>query len=173
MMNVIIRTEKLEDYASVYEINKLAFNRNEEANMVNELRSCESFIPELSLVAELNGEIVGHILFTKVKISDNTDFHQSLSLAPVCVKPEHQKKHIGARLILSGLDKAKELGFQSVIVLGNDKYYPKFGFEPAKKWNIFPPFEVPSSYFMARELQKNALKKVKGVVLYPEPFTRV
>ncbi len=172
-MNIIIRPERLEDYNKIHEVISSAFNRDEEANMVNLLRKDKAFIPDLALVAELNDEIVGYILFSKIRVSNSKDFFHSLALAPVAVKPDYQNKHIGAKLILSGLDKAKDLGYQSVIVLGNDQYYPKFGFEPAKKWNIIPPFEVPSSYFMARELKKNSLKKVNGVVLYPDAFNMI
>ena len=116
-MNIIIRPERLEDYNKIHEVISSAFNRDEEANMVNLLRKDKAFIPDLALVAELNDEIVGYILFSKIRVSNSRDFFHSLALAPVAVKPDYQNKHIGAKLILSGLDKAKYIGYQSVIVL--------------------------------------------------------
>ena len=143
--------------------------------MVDLLRKSDAFVPKLSLVALVNGKNVGHILFTKNKIfnSAKNSFTESLSLAPMAVKPEFQKIGIGAKLIHKGLEIAKNIGFQSVIVLGNEHYYPKFCFEPSEKWNIFPPFEVPSENFIALELIENALKNVHGTVNYLNEFELV
>ena len=95
----------------------------------------------------------------------------SLALAPVAVVPEQQKKGIGSQLIRTALKKAKEIGFQSIIVLGHPDYYPKFGFKPASLWNIRAPFEVPNEIFMALELTENSLENVQGVVHYSKPFS--
>lgn len=81
-----------------------------------------------------------------------------------------KKKGIGSKLINEGLDIAKELGYKSVIVLGSENYYPKFGFEEALNFGIKAPFEVPSSNFMAIELEENALKDVSGKVVYAKEF---
>lgn len=82
-----------------------------------------------------------------------------------------QRQGIGTRLLKYGLQKAKELGFESVIVLGHPEYYKKFGFKSASRWNIKCPFEVPDEVFMALELKENALNNASGIVRYPDVFT--
>lgn len=174
-MEIKIRQETSDDFKEIFELNSLAFGQENEAKLVDLLRKSEAFVPELSLVALVNDEIVGHILFTKNNIFNSTEntFTESLSLAPMAVIPEFQKIGIGGKLILKGLEIAKNIGYQSVIVLGHENYYPKFGFESAEKWNIFPPFEVPSKNFMALELCENALENVQGTVIYPKEFELV
>lgn len=143
-MNLLIRQEDREDFGSVYEVNKLAFGRENEAKLVDLLRSSDAFIPELSVVAVSDNKIIGHILFTKIKIvSNNNEETGSLALAPMAVTPEFQHKGIGGQLIQFGLAKAKALQHKSVIVLGHKHYYPKFGFTPTDKWNIKSPYNVP------------------------------
>jgi len=95
----------------------------------------------------------------------------SLALAPVSVAPSFQKKGIGSQLIRAALQKAKELGYHSVIVLGHKDYYPKFGFKKAALWNIKPPFVVPDEVFMAMELTEHSLENVEGVVQYSKAFS--
>lgn len=170
----IIRKESASDHPKVYELNKIAFGQDNEAKLVDLLRNSDSFIPELSLVVALGNKIVGHILFTKIRIkSDDDKEFDSLALAPMAVKPEFQKQGIGAKLIQTGLLKAKELGHKSVIVLGHEHYYPKFGFVPAKKWKIKAPFDVPENVFMGIELVADGLKNVTGTVQYPKEFELV
>lgn len=171
---IVIREEVPEDIEAVFQVNSEAFKQNAEAVLVDALRSSEAFIPGLSLVAVLNNELVGHILFTGINIvSENHSEAESLALAPMAVKPGFQNRGIGSALIRSGLKKAAELGYQSVIVLGHDRYYPKFGFVPASKWNIRAPFEVPESAFMGIELVKDGLTNVTGVVRYTREFDNI
>lgn len=175
-MNIIvkIRRERKEDKEGVYFVNELAFEHENESILVDSLRQSEFFVPKLSLVAEKEGEIIGHILFTKIKIIDEAkvEYH-SLSLAPMSVRPSFQNLGVGTALVKSGLEIATKLGFESVIVLGHDKYYPRFGFKPASKWNITCPYEVPDEVFMALELVPGALKNVSGKVRYPKEFDEV
>jgi len=140
--------------------------------LIDKIRAGDSFIPELSLVAELEGEIVGHILFSKIKILGK-DEYESLALGPMAVVPKHQKQGIGGKLITTGLEIAKKLGFESVIVVGHKDYYPKFGFKRASLWGIKCPFEVPDEAFMAIELVENSLKNKAGTVQYPKEFMEV
>lgn len=173
-MEVKIRQESKDDFTEVFEINKLAFGQDNEARLVDLLRNSNAFIPELSLVAVFEEKIVGHILFTKIKIIDNNKGEaESLALAPMAVRPEVQNKGIGGQLIQAGLDKAKELKYKSVIVLGHEHYYPKFGFSPADKWNIKSPYDVPKDIFMALELETGRLKNISGLVKYPKEFETV
>lgn len=164
-----IRQEQKSDHKKVYEINKQAFNQEDESKLIEKIRVGENFVPELSLVAELDGEIVGHILFSKIKIVGKAEY-ESLALAPMAVVPELQKQGIGGELVKAGLEIVRKLGFESVIVLGHKDYYPKFGFEKASKWGVKCPFEVPDEAFMAIELVEDSLKGKAGTVQYPEEF---
>jgi putative acetyltransferase len=173
-MEISIRQENKNDFNAVFEVNKLAFGQSNETDLVDRLRQSKAFVPELSLVAAFNGKIIGHLLFTKIKIiSTGKRETESLALAPMAVRPEFQHKGIGRKLITKGLEKAKELGYKSVIVLGHEHYYPKFGFVPADQWNIRPPYDVPANVFMALELVKNGLKGVSGIVTYPIEFETI
>lgn len=165
-----IRQENEKDYEQVYNVIKSAFEQTEhsdgnEQDLVNALRKSKSFIPEISLVAEINGKIIGHILFTKVKVGEIT----ALALAPLAVLPEYQRKGVGSKLIAEGQKKAAKLNYDYSIVLGSNKYYPKFGYIPASKYNIKAPFEVDDELFMAVKLRENA-KAVCGTVEYDDAF---
>ena len=168
-MDILIRKEAKKDYDGIFEVNKLAFGQKEESKLIDKIRNGNNFIPDLSLVAEKNGKIIGHILFSKIEISGSSKFN-SLALAPMAVVPEFQKKGIGTKLIEEGIRKAKELNFETIIVLGHKDYYPRFGFQKASKWNIKCPFEVPDEAFMAMEISDNALKNKSGTVIYPPEF---
>ena len=175
-MNIIIKQETSSDFQTVENLVKAAFEHAEytdhdEHNLVKRLRKSEAFIPELSLIVmQDDREPVGYILFTKIMINNGKEKYPSLALAPVAVLPEYQGKGIGSQLILEGMDRAKSLGFQSVIVLGHPEYYPRFGFVPASTYRITAPFEVPNEAFMACELESGALNEVSGIVEYAREF---
>ncbi len=168
-----IRQEKATDYPAVYDVHTNAFGRKDEARLTDRLRLSNVFVPELSLVAFLDNELVGHIMFTQVAIVDNDKETVSLSLAPMAVIPAMQRKGIGCLLVNRGLSKARELGYESVIVLGHREYYPRFGFEPTSKWGIKAPFNVPDHVFMGLELVKGAFSGVKGIVRYAREFQEI
>ncbi|MER0283910.1 N-acetyltransferase [Clostridioides difficile] len=168
---MIIRQEKESDKSKVYDVIKSAFENEEvsdhdEHNLVNRLRNSDNFVQELSIVAEYDGDIVGHILFTEIKVGNDV----LLTLAPISVSPSMQGKKIGTKLIEEGHKIAKEKGYRGCIVLGHDKYYPKFGYQVASKFNIMAPFEVPDENFMAIELLEGGFKGVSGVVEYAKEF---
>lgn len=168
---MIIRQEKPQDILAVYDVVKAAFEHmafasHDEQDLVNRLRKSAAFIPELSLVAEQDGRIVGHILFTKMKIGE----HLSLALAPVAVLPEFHGQGIGSALILEGHRIARELGYRSVIVVGHAYYYPRFGYRWASLYGIKAPFEVPQDAFMALELVPGGLNGVSGMIEYAPEF---
>lgn len=165
-----IRQENKNDYEEVYNVIKTAFETAEhsdgnEQDLVVALRKSDNFIPELSLVAVMDNKIVGYILFTTIKI----DKQEELALAPLGVLPEYQKKGIGSVLIQEGHKKARELGYHYSVVLGSDKYYPKFGYIPAKEYGIVAPFDVPDENFMAIKLN-DADIEVRGIVQYAKEF---
>ena len=165
-----IRQENKNDYDEVYNVVKKAFETAEhsdgnEHDLVDALRKSNSFIPELSLVAIEDGKIVGHILFTKIKIGKSKE----LALAPLAVLPEYQKQGIGSKLIEEGHKVAKNLGYHYSIVLGSENYYPKFGYIPASNYGIKAPFDVEDKNFMAIKLNDPKLK-IEGIVEYAKEF---
>ncbi|WP_042476259.1 GNAT family N-acetyltransferase [Bacillus ndiopicus] len=175
-MNFSIRQEHHSDYETTEDVIRQAFldedmSDQKEHFLVQRIRQSSAFIPELSLVAvDSDDKIIGHILLSKITIEHGETSIDSLALAPVSVLPAYQNKGIGSQLIKDVLQKAAEIGQQSVIVLGHAAYYPKFGFRQAREWNIFAPFEVPSEIFMALELTPNALQNVQGTVRYSDAF---
>lgn len=140
-MEIKIRQEQENDYKVVCELIELAFRNMEESDhrehlLVECLRKSEAFIPELSLVAEKNGEIIGHILMTKVEIVSDVKTTTSLALAPVAVLPKYQRQGVGGTLICEIHKRAAELGYGSAVLLGHKDYYPnsgKFLFVPYTK----------------------------------------
>lgn len=168
---MLIRQETANDYSTVYKLVRDAFATAEhsdgtEHDLVEALRkNQDAFIPELSLVAEDDGCIVGHILFTKIKVGDDT----ALALAPLSVKPECQRQGVGMALIEEGHRIAAELGFGYSVVLGSETYYPKTGYRPAEDFSIEIPDGVPAENYMAIQLLPQA-KPIHGKVIYAEEF---
>ena len=165
-----IRQENKEDYKKVYNVVKTAFASAEhsdgnEQDLVVSLKKSKNFIPELSLVAIQDKEILGYILFTKIYIGK----YEELALAPLAVLPEHQKQGIGKKLIEKGHEIAKKLGYHYSIVLGNENYYSKMGYVPASQYGIKAPFEVANENFMAIKLNDTKLK-ITGIVEYAKEF---
>jgi predicted N-acetyltransferase YhbS len=172
-MNIQIRPEHKNDLSVISMINDMAFGQENEGNLVVKLRKNRNFIKDLSLVACMGNEIIGHILFSKIIIKNENEEFESLALAPMSVISELQGLGIGSELIKKGLQKATKLGYESVIVLGHENYYPKFKFTPASQFQITCPFKVPDANFMAIELQKGNLENVSGCVEYPKEFNVV
>lgn len=171
-MLINIRTENKEDYSQVYDVNFIAFgNREDEAKLVERIRKTDNFIPELSIVAEQNGVVVGHLLMSKAAIIQGEQHHEIIALAPIAVSPEHQKQGVGTRLIQEGLNRCKQLGYFVVVLIGHPSYYPRFGFKPARKYSLeLTQFEVPDEVFMVCELKEDALHNIKGELKYPPAF---
>jgi putative acetyltransferase len=165
-----IRTETLEDYAAITKINDLAFGRLEEGKLVEVLRQLEGFDPKLSLVAERDDEIIGHILLNPVTIQGDAGVYPSLSLGPIAVLPEYQNQGVGGRLIEAGHRGALELGYDSVVLLGHPSYYPRFGYRMAKIWGLTNPWGINDEPFMAIELVEGSLEGKAGMVIYPDAF---
>lgn len=165
-----IRNEKPADYKAVYRINKLAFEQEGEADLVERLRSVE---PHISLVAVKDDEIVGHIFFSPVSIEPADEKFNSMGLAPMAVLPEFQNQSVGSALVKRGLEECKNLNFDAVFVLGHSKYYPRFGFQTAKEKGFDCEYEVPDEAFMVLELKSGALNKYNGIVKYHSEFAKM
>ncbi len=163
---MIIRQEEPRDYVEVESLVKAAFETAEhtdgnEHNLVAKLRKSDGFIHELSLVAEENDAILGHVIFTKIKIGKTN----GLALAPLAVIPQAQGKGIGTALIERGHEIAKSMGYDIIVVLGSEKYYPRIGYKSASILKINAPFDVPDENYMAISLSGNN-EQINGIVEY-------
>lgn len=170
---LFVRGEKVTDHDTVYNINKLAFGSEIEPKLIAALRKSKSFVRGLSLVAVKEEKVLGHALLTRAFIVNRGRRFKCLVLGPMAVLPEYQKQGIGKKLMEEGFERAKELGFTAIAVLGHETYYPKFGFIPASQKNIKTSFKVPDENFMIVELVPNALKGISGMVEYPKEFLRI
>jgi putative acetyltransferase len=162
-----IRAERTDDHAAVRALNKAAFESPLESKLVDALR--EQAEPTISLVAEDEGVVVGHIMFSPVAHADDPKL-RVIGLAPMAVSPDRQRLGIGSRLVEAGLAQCREMGFVAAIVLGHPEYYPRFGFLPSKDFGIVSKYEVPPEVFMAMELQPEALDDKKGRMVYHPAF---
>lgn len=167
---IVIRPEKPEDIADISSVTRLAFESEEEVDLIAAIRNSEFFIPELSLVAKDNRKTIGHILFSPIKIITETGEVPALSLAPMAVLPEYQRQGVGSQLLKEGLKVAVRLGHTIIVVIGHPGYYPRFGFRQAREYGLEIPFEVPDDAFLALELESGALDAGSGVVEYSPPF---
>ncbi len=165
-MSPIIRPETAADHAAIREVNRLAFGSEGEARLVDALR--DGGYARISLVAEEDGRIIGHILLGVLTVTTPQEEIEALSLAPMAVVPSHQRKGIGSSLVSEGLRACREAGHRIVIVLGHPEFYPRFGFSARLAEPLRSPYSGPA--FMAVELVPDALKGIEGEVRYPPPF---
>ncbi len=166
-----IRPETLTDYPAIAQVNTLAFGQNNEAKLVERIRHSHRYIPELSLVAEIEGMVVGHILFSYIELAKEQTL-QVLGLAPLAIRPEFQKQGIGSALIKAGLEIAETKKEAIVIVLGHPEFYTRFGFQTSVLYGIESPFPVPEEFFMVKPLQSYQ-ERYQGKVVYPPAFDGV
>ena len=167
-MNIIIRQECPNDYPKIRQCNSEAFGTEAEANLIDRLRN--SGIPLISLVAEINDNVVGHILFSPVVLENDNSKVSIAGLGPMAVLPEYQRKGIGAMLIEKGFEHCKKIGYDAVVVLGHPDYYPRFRFTPSMRYGIKSDYDVPEEVFMIKELREGALINCHGTIKYHELF---
>jgi putative acetyltransferase len=165
-MNVLVRKETPEDLEAIREVNRRAFGQEDEARLVDALR--DGGYVRLSLVAEEDGQVIGHILFSDLPIATQASTVHALALAPMAVLPARQRQGVGSRLVREGLRACAAAGHRAVVVLGHPDYYPRFGFSARLAERLKAPFSGPA--FMALELVPGALENVTGEVRYPPPF---
>lgn len=163
---VLIRPETGADHESIRQVNRLAFGQEGEARLVDALR--EGGFVRLSLVAEENGQFIGHILFSDLSIVAGELAIPALALAPMAVLPGRQHQGIGSALVRHGLKTCGENGQRIVIVLGHPRFYQRFGFSAERARRLESPYSGEA--FMAVELVPGALDGVSGNVIYPPPF---
>lgn len=175
MNNIHIRQEQKTDYQQVRSVIKSAFedlaiSDKTEHLLVERLRDSEAFVPDLSIVAEIEGKIIGHILISRVKINNAQSSFDALSLAPVSVLPEYQNKGVGSMLIVHAHKVAREAGHKAIVLVGHQDFYPKFGYLQSQEFNITFPFDVRPENAQAIELEEHGLRGVSGCVEYPKEF---
>jgi len=166
----VIRPEEPGDHRAVRALNDSAFETPAEANLVDALR--ERARPVISLVAEIHGAIIGHVMLSPVTLSSRPE-PQIMGLGPMAVAREHRGEGIGSALVRAGLERCKSLGYGAVVVLGHPDYYPRFGFAPASRFDIDCEYEVPEETFMAIELRPGYLHGESGKVKYHPAFDEV
>lgn len=160
---VEFRCEQTKDIETINFIHEKAFDRDDESILVRKLRTCIQYDEKLSFVASVDSNVVGHLLFTPLEIEYETGLktNSTLALAPISVLPEFQRKRIGTRLIEFALNEINSRGiYSSIIVLGHENFYPRFGFQPARRFHIQAPFPLKNeNCFMVLELKPNVLPR--------------
>lgn len=169
---IVIREERQADYSTIRKINDLAFNQPNEGIIIEKIR--QSGAETLSLVALIDGKLVGHIFFSPVIIENHPEIKNGMGLAPMSVLPEYQNQGIGSLLVREGIERLKIKSVPFIIVLGHELYYPKFGFQIASKYQIKCQWEdVPDEVFMILILNENLMKNIHGIAKYLDEFNEV
>ncbi len=177
-----IRLETPADHRAVEKLTREAFRdlrlpgreRCDEHLLVRKMRTVEAFVPELDFVAEHSGKIVGHIAYTRSGIATlQGKTIETLTFGPLSVKPEFQRRGIGAALIGHSLEKARRLGCRAILILGHPAYYPRFGFKPASAFGITLDNGIAPDALMAIELEPGALAGISGHFIYDPVFERL
>jgi putative acetyltransferase len=169
---VVIRPESEADFAAIREVNEQAFARDgrlgtDEADLVEALRRNGNSI--VSLVAVLEGEVVGHVMFSPMTIRPATGGeYLTIALAPLAVHPRVQNQGIGGALLNAGLEEIRELGHDAVFLLGHPTYYPRFGFAPARHRGII--YQDGRDSFQVIELRPGALDGISGTAHFSPEF---
>jgi len=139
--------------------------------VLHQLRKSNSYISTLDLVAVYKKQIIGHIISTKAHVTDaHNSTHEVLCVGPVSVLPSWQGNGVGSKLLKNTITKAKDLGFNGLILFGNPDYYHRFGFKNAKEYEISTKTNQNFDPFMALELNEGSLESVQGKVFEDTAF---
>jgi predicted N-acetyltransferase YhbS len=175
-MNVTLRTEEDKDFRTVENLTREAFWNLyrpgcSEHYILHKLRSSPAFIKELDLVAELGGEIVGNIVYSKAMVVDDAGTKREvIGFGPLSVLPSCQRQGIGAKLIEHTVAIAKEMGFKAIVIFGDPSFYHRFGFENADKFDIHTAEGENFEPFMVKELYAGSLQGITGRFFDDEAF---
>jgi putative acetyltransferase len=169
-MQATVRLEQPTDIASVRVVHRAAFPSDAEAALVDRLRENGKVV--VSLVAEVSGTVVGHIVFSPVSIEEAPEIANGLGLAPVAVLPAFQRRGVGSRLVQEGLAASLRALYGFVVVLGEPRFYQRFGFRPASAFGLRNEYGAEEA-FMVLELQAGALPENSGVVKYGPEFASI
>lgn len=167
-MEIEIRKEQPSDYAQVEFVTREAFWNKYcpgccEHYLVHVLREAEVFVPELDLVAVLDGRLIGNVMSIKGVIQgDDGAAYEVLSMGPISVLPEYQRMGVGGRLIEAAKKKARELGYRAVLLCGDPDYYTRQGFTAAENYQIRTADNMYAAALHACELYPGALDGISG-----------
>ena len=180
---VTIRPEEHRDYKSIVSLILRSFQEGTDYSdgtdiiaLVEEIRDSKYYIPELSFVAELDGKVVGHFLFSRFPLSptregghDDETESGIVMLAPVSVHADYFRQGIGTAMLLQGMEKVRELGYRGITVEGNYRFYNRLGFRTSSEYHIYPtsgyPMQEPRC-MMCQETYEGALDGVHGYIVY-------
>ena len=162
-----IRKERPDDVLAIRDVNTNAFEQDQEANIVDALRSNGAV--SLSMVAMLNEQVVGHIMYSPAAVGQVT----GAGLGPMAVLPDHQRRGIGGKLIEAGNRQLEDAGCPFIVVVGHANYYPRFGFSPARPFGITCEWDVPDDVFLLLVLDPEKMRGVSGVAKYRHEFSTV
>ena len=166
-----VRQEILKDISAIRRVTEMAFNGKTEADLVDALRKNSHSV--LSLVAVQDEDVIGHAMFSPVRIVSDTESFDAVSLRPMAVLPDLQRQGVGSDLVRRGLSELRQRDYGVCVVLGHAAFYPRFGFLPAQQFKIRCKYDVPDEAFMVTELRKGALAKIRGTVEYSNEFDTV
>lgn len=177
MNNYIIRQERREEEFYVENMTRESFWNVyrpgcEEHYLLHKLRKDPCFIPELNLVLEYKSNIIAHVVFINCHIlTDDGQKIPTLSFGPICVENGCKFRGVGTEILTYGLKKAKSMGYKSCVVLGNPKFYHRFGFKPSEEFGIYLSDMTDfTPHFQIMEFEKDALKGIKGRFDYPNVY---
>ena len=166
---VTIRHEASDDISAVHALNERAFGQPLEATIVDKIRSSGGI--GISLVAEEQGRVVGHILFSSAGIEGPQGIVRGMGLAPMAVLPDLQRQGIGTQLVKKGIEILREMHCPFNIVLGHPDHYPRFGFERASRYGIRCIWKgVPDDVFLVLWLDRAKAETVRGIARYRDEF---
>jgi putative acetyltransferase len=166
-MMTSISVERPEQRTEILALNRLAFEGEEEAGIIEALS--RDGLVVLSLVATDEAKVTGHILFSRLEVEMDGRAIKAVSLAPMAVLPGYQNKGVGSALVRRGLELLAARGLEAVLVVGHTDFYPRFGFSAALARNIACPFQGLDA-FMGLELKPGALSG-SGTCRYPAAFS--
>lgn len=183
MSSISIRPEERKDYKDIVSLVLRSFQEGTDYSdgtdivaLIEEIRMSEYYIPELSFVAELDGRIVGHFLFSRFPLSATKEGGHGgaadteiVMLAPVSVHADYLRRGIGSAMIKQGIEKVKEMGFKGITVEGNFRFYNTVGFKTSSEYNIFPTSGIPMDEprcMMCQETYEGSLEGIHGFIVY-------
>ncbi|MFE9689774.1 GNAT family N-acetyltransferase [Micromonospora sp. NPDC005806] len=181
MTTLRLRPEDPADEAPVARVLAAAFARPDvatppEVGLVDELRHSDAWIPELAMVAEYGGEVVGYALLTRVRVRTDDASYPALALGPVAVPRNRQRIGHGTAVVQAGLDAATELGERLVVVLGAPAFYRRFGFGRADRMGLTSPWSGLGEPWQALVLPPSTSDEPpppQGEVVFPPPWSQV